>query len=132
VAGGILLVRGIRRGTVRGFALALAIGLVIAGYTLVDKQGIEHASPLPYLELALAPVALVGWLAVGRARLSAAAKPSAFAAGLASFGAYALVLAALQLAAAAPVAAVRETSVVIAVALAWLFLRERISVVRTA
>ena len=54
------------------------------------------------------------------------------AAGVASFGAYALVLAALQLAAAPPVAAVRETSVVIAVALAWLFLRERISPGRTA
>jgi drug/metabolite transporter (DMT)-like permease len=132
VAAGILLVRGIRRGTVRGFALALTIGFVIAGYTLVDNQGIEHASPLPYLELVLAPVALVVALGVGRARLRAAATPGALAAGLALFGSYTLVLAALQLAAAAPVAAVRETSVVIAVALAWLFLRERISAGRSA
>src|SRR5438105_7354673 len=132
VAAGILLVRGLRRGSVRGFAFALAIGFVIAGYTLVDNQGIEHASPLPYLELVLAPVALVAALAVGRARLRAAAKPIGLAAGVASFGAYALVLAALQLAAAAPVAAVRETSVVIAVALAWLFLRERVTAARTA
>ncbi len=46
------------------------------------------------------------------------------AAGLFGFAAYALVLAALRLAPAAPVAAVRETSVVIAVALSALILRE--------
>jgi drug/metabolite transporter (DMT)-like permease len=131
VTAGILLVRGIGYGTVRGFALALTIGFVIAGYTLVDNQGIEHASPIPYLELVLAPVALVAALGLGPGRLRAAATPGALAAGLSAFGGYALVLAALQLAAAAPVAAVRETSVVIAVALARLFLRERVSLGRT-
>ena len=50
----------------------------------------------------------------------------------AGFGAYALVLAALQLAPAASVAAVRETSVVIATALAALFLRERVTRARLA
>jgi drug/metabolite transporter (DMT)-like permease len=48
--------------------------------------------------------------------------PAAFA----GFAAYALVLAALRLAPAAPVAAVRETSVVIAVALAGIVLHERV------
>jgi drug/metabolite transporter (DMT)-like permease len=132
VAAGILLVRGLRRGSVRGFAFALAIGVVIAAYTLVDNQGIEHASPLPYLELVLAPVALVAALGIRRPRLRAALRPVAIAAGLSSFGAYALVLAALQLSAAAPVAAVRETGVVIAVALAVVFLRERVSAARAA
>ena len=50
----------------------------------------------------------------------------------AGFGAYALVLAALQLAPAASVAAVRETSVVIATVMAALFLRERVTRVRLA
>jgi uncharacterized membrane protein len=51
---------------------------------------------------------------------------------MAGFAAYALVLAALDLAPAAPVAAVRETSVVIAVALAAVFLHERVTGARAA
>src|SRR5207302_2464508 len=54
------------------------------------------------------------------------------AAGLGMFGAYALVLAALRLAPAASVAAVRETSVVMATALAAAFLHERVSRGRAA
>ena len=53
-------------------------------------------------------------------------------AGLATFGAYALVLAALERASAASVAAVRETSVVIATALAALVLHERVGRMRFA
>lgn len=53
-------------------------------------------------------------------------------AGLATFGAYALVLAALERAPAAPVAAVRETSVVIATALAGVVLGERVTRARLA
>ena len=51
-------------------------------------------------------------------------------AGLATFIAYALVLAALRRASAASVAAVRETSVLIAAALAGVFLKERVGVER--
>jgi drug/metabolite transporter (DMT)-like permease len=57
-----------------------------------------------------------------RAQLTA----SAVVAAVASFGAYALVLAALRLAPAPEVAAVRETSVVIAAVFAGAFLRERV------
>jgi drug/metabolite transporter (DMT)-like permease len=53
-------------------------------------------------------------------------------AGLATFGAYVLVLAALSRASAASVAAVRETSVVIATALAAPLLRERVGAIRLA
>ena len=59
----------------------------------------------------------------GRA-IAAAAEPRIAVAGLCIFGAYALVLAALQLAPAAPVAALRETSVVFATAYAALVLGE--------
>jgi drug/metabolite transporter (DMT)-like permease len=54
------------------------------------------------------------------------------AAGLAMFGAYALTLAALRLADAAAVAAVRESSVVIATALAAVMLHERVTRERLA
>lgn len=126
VSAGVLLVRG--AGTWRG----LGIAAVIASYTLVDNAGIEHAGPLAYLELVLVPVALAVALKVGAQRLRAALTPATVIAGVASFLAYVLALAALDLAPAAPVAAVRETSVVVAVALAAPFLGERVGAARLA
>jgi len=129
VGGGVLLVRGLRGpvdGT--GVALALLIAATIAAYTLVDKEGIEHASAVAYLELVLVPVALVAVVshaATGRAgRLRAELGPSSLAAGAGSFAAYAFALAALALAPAAAVAAVRETGILFAVALGVVVLRE--------
>jgi len=62
----------------------------------------------------------------GLRALAAELRPSTAIAGLGMFGAYALALAALARAHAAPVAAVRESSVVIATALAAVVLRERV------
>lgn len=135
VAAGVVLVRGLRRGA-EGVAVGLAIGCTIAAYTLVDKDGIRHANALPYLELVLAPLAPTAVAAVvmrrGTAALRAELGPGTALAAAASFGAYALFLAALRLAAAPPVAAVRETSVVIAAALAWGLLGERVGIARLA
>jgi drug/metabolite transporter (DMT)-like permease len=134
---GVLLVRGLGHGDATGLALGLGIASVIASYTIVDKHGIEYASPLVYLELGMAPAA-AGYLLLtlalrdGAARLRAAARPLPAAAGTISFVAYALVLAALERAPAAPVAAVRETSVVIAAVLAALVLGERVTPLRFA
>ena len=132
---GVVLVRGVRRGA-EGVLVALAVGCAIAGYTLVDKDGLRHAAALPYLELVLAPVALVAVPAVALRRgvgaLRAELRPAAVLTAAASFGAYALVLAALRLAPAPDVAAVRETSVVLAALLAALFLRERVGLERLA
>jgi len=129
---GVVLVRGLRGDTDPvGVAFGLAIAGTIVGYTLIDNVGIEHGNPITYLEVSLVcPVALYagGTLVLkGRAALRAEANAAILVAGVATFGAYALVLAALQLAAAAPVAAVRETSVVIATVGAALFLRERVA-----
>ncbi len=112
----------------RGLVLGLAIGVAIAGYTLVDSEGLDHADPLPYLFL-IAAVCAVSYngalLGSGRAQeLREALNGKMLAAAAATFGAYAMVLAALQLAPAAPVAAVRESSIVIAAVMAWLFLGE--------
>jgi drug/metabolite transporter (DMT)-like permease len=137
VAGGVLLVRGLRGPAALGdLALALAIGVCIASYTLLDQRGIAYASPVVYQELSMIPVA-VAFLALtlarsGRARVRAAVGLPAAAAGVASFGAYILVLAALSRAPAASVAAVRETSVVIATALAVPLLHERVGLARMA
>ena len=54
---GILLVCGVGIADAssdrRGVLLALATAVFIAGYTLVDKEGLEHAGPIPYIELVL-------------------------------------------------------------------------------
>ena len=114
-----------------GLLLGLAVGACIAGYTLVDKSGLEHASPFPYLEVAMTGPAL-GYFALVARRSGAisvrrALNRSTAAAGVGLFGAYGLVLLALARSAAAPVAAVRETSVVILTIMSALWLHERVS-----
>lgn len=131
VAAGILLVRGVRRST-RGSPLAITIAAAIAGYTVVDRYGIRHAGVAPYLLLVMLGPALAYPLSVGRARLAAAARPTAAAIGVALAGTYLLVLLALRLASAPSVSAVRETSVVIAVGLARIVLGEQVGVRRLA
>jgi drug/metabolite transporter (DMT)-like permease len=125
---GILLVCGVGVGDAsedrRGVLLALATAVFIAGYTLVDKEGLEHAAAIPYIELVLVGPAIVYSAAVARARGVAAfrgeASPRLAAVALLLFGTYVLVLLALRQAPAASVSAVRETSVVIATVLAAL------------
>ena len=137
VAFGIVLVRGVRQaGRPRDLALALSVGVCIAGYTLVDKHGIARANPLAYLEVvfgltALGYVAGV-WRVRGGAALRAAVSRKTMLAGVGFFGAYALTLAALRLAPAASVAAVRESSVLMAAAALAVGGREQLGPARFA
>lgn len=112
----------------RDVLFGLAIGLAIAGYTLVDSEGLDHADPLAYLFLVAAVCAVAycgGLIATGQGgQLKATLSARSAATAAAVFGAYAMVLAALELAPAASVAAVRESSVIIAALFAWMFLGE--------
>jgi drug/metabolite transporter (DMT)-like permease len=136
VVAGVLLVRGVARADPGAVAFGLAIASCIAGYTLIDKQGIRHAGPIAYLELSMIGPTIVYTGAVlrvkGAAAVRAAVGPPTIVAGIATFVAYALVLAALARASAASVAAVRETSVVVATALAAVVLKEKVSAWRFA
>lgn len=137
VAAGVVLVRGARAPERwRDLGLALGVGACIAAYTLVDKRGITHAGPISYLELIFALVALAYAAGVWRVRGSGALRRALGArtvlAGAGFFGAYALVLAALRIASAASVAAVRESSVLIATAALALSGRERVGLPRLA
>jgi drug/metabolite transporter (DMT)-like permease len=148
VAAGVLLV-GVRRAgreapapaeelatPGRDLLFGLAIAATIAAYTLVDAEGVDHAQAPSYLALLLTPSAVIYALVLatgGRgAELRAALRPRTVLTGAFMVGAYGCVLAALRLAEAAPVAAVRETSVVIAALLAALFLGERVDAARLA
>ncbi|HEY8704765.1 MAG TPA: EamA family transporter [Gaiellaceae bacterium] len=129
VAAGVLLVRGVRPG--KGALLAVTIACVIATYTVVDKHGVVHASPVAYLELMCIFTGVVYAPAVaarrGTSALRAELNRRSVVAGVGTFAAYAFVLAALQLASAASVAAVRESGVLVATALAAIVLRERVT-----
>jgi drug/metabolite transporter (DMT)-like permease len=137
VGAGVLIVRGIgRHAEAGGIAFGLAIASCIAAYTLVDKHGVRHAAPITYLELSMIAPALIYAGVIrrikGREALRIAFGPASVVAGLATFTAYALVLAALQRASAASVAAVRETSVVLTAVFAGAVLRERVGPGRLA
>jgi drug/metabolite transporter (DMT)-like permease len=137
VATGVMLVRGVReRPPARDLGLALGVGACIAAYTLVDKQGIRHASPIAYFEVVITGMAVV-YLAILASRrgldpLRRAVKLSVALIGVGCFGSYALILLALTRAPAAPVAAVREVSVLIATAVAARALDERVGLERLA
>jgi drug/metabolite transporter (DMT)-like permease len=140
IAGGILLVRGVgvsvATADARGFLLALVTAVFIAGYTLVDKEGLKHAASVPYIELVLVGPALVYLLAIWRVRGREAIRGETTfrisAVGVILFGTYILVLLALRLAPAASVSAIRETSVVIASGVAALVAHERVGRARFA
>jgi drug/metabolite transporter (DMT)-like permease len=134
---GVLLVRGLRRSAdPAGVLFGLSIACFIAAYTLVDKYGIRYAAPFVYLELSMLVSGLGYSAGVLRFRGSAGMRAefgwATIAAGLATFGAYGFVLAALERASAASVAAVRETSIVIAAAFAALVLKEPVGPERLA
>jgi drug/metabolite transporter (DMT)-like permease len=129
VSVGVLLVRG-PRGSLIGLAVGATIATIIAGYTVVDRYGIQHAAAGPYLLLVMLGPAIVYPLAIGRRRVRAAAGPLPLLIGAGLTGAYLLVLLALRLASAPAVSAVRETSVVFATVLAAVLLRERVTLGR--
>ncbi len=130
-----MLVRGLTNsGRPRDLALALAVGGCIASYTLVDNHRIVHSAPITYLELVFAATAagylIPTWRSRGARALEAAITWPTLVAGARFFASYALALAALSLAPAASVAAVRETSVAIAAAVLVVSGRERLRIGR--
>jgi uncharacterized membrane protein len=96
--------------------LALGVGTCIAGYTLIDDHGVRHANAIPYFEIVLLLAGVPYAAVVGATRLKAAVNRRSLPAGVGMASAYLLVLAALERSEAAPVAALRETSVVMAAA----------------
>src|SRR5829696_4655344 len=128
VAFGVVLVRGVAaRGDARALLLVATIATTIAAYTLVDREGIQHAGALTYFVLTLAGPCLVYPPLVGLGAMRRELHPETVAAGLANLGSFALGLLALRHGPAAPVLAVRSSSVVIATVLAGHLLAERVS-----
>lgn len=117
-----------------GTALALGNAVVIAGYTLVDGEGVRRSgAPAAYtlwLYL-LTGLPLVAWGIASRGSAFAAYarrhwKPC-LAGGLGTMASYGLALWAMTLAPVAVVSALRETSILFAAAISAFVLREAVS-----
>ena len=120
------------------FGFALGNASIVALYTLVDAQGVRLSGDAAFAYIALL-FSLDGWifgLAVFARRGAQALRytaqrwPVALGGATASVGSYAIALWAMTVAPVAAVAALRETSVLFAVLLGSLVLREKLSAQR--
>jgi drug/metabolite transporter (DMT)-like permease len=140
VTAGILAVGASPRAPLRATLWALAVGLCIASYSLVDALGSRvQGSAIHYLgwNMTLMSVVMivVALAQRGPARLLASARVApihGISIGIISFAGYGLVLWAQTFAPIAQVTALRETSVVWGALIAFLFLRERLGARRWA
>jgi drug/metabolite transporter (DMT)-like permease len=114
----------------RGTGWAVLTGLTIAAYSLVDKAGVAHLHPLPYLVVLGAGMSLLLGPAVIRAREAFVHEwrvnwRAILVASALNLTSYLLVLFAFRLAKAGYVVAARESSIVLSVLIGGLWLGER-------
>ena len=115
-----------------GARYAVATGLIIAGYSIIDKQGVQHVPPLLYMFClstggGLGMLALI-WRSYAPGDFSAefrAHRKALILGGVLQFTAYGLVLSALQLSPVSYVAPFREIGILVGVVLGFYILKER-------
>lgn len=122
-----------------GLGWALFTGVTVAGYTVVDAQGVRAApSPASYIVwmfvlMGAATVTMFAIVSRGAIFASAARQwRPGVAAGALSILTYGLALSAFALGPTAPLAALRETGMVTALLIATVFLKERVTPGRAA
>lgn len=123
----------------QGLVWAMLTGVCIAAYTVIDAQGVRAApSAASYIVWAfmLYGAGIASLFAMWRGKtflVSAAAqwRPGLLAGAL-SIASYGLALAALRIGTTPRLAALRETSILFATAIAVIFLRERLTRARLA
>ncbi len=115
-----------------GARYAVVTGLIIAAYSIIDKQGVQHVPPLLYM-WCLSIGGGLGMLAL----IWRSYKPGDFSAefrvhwkeivlgGILQFAAYGLVLSALLLSPVSYVAPFREIGILVGVVLGFYILKER-------
>ncbi|MBP0582664.1 EamA family transporter [Labrys sp. LIt4] len=136
IAAGIMsLALGRNRATASSILYALATGAIIASYATVDAIGVRLAGDAGAYTAwvllaygALLPAAFV----LSRGRLSvdlrSAETRQALAGGVVVLLAYGIVVAAYRLGPAGPITALRETNVIFATLIGWLFLGEPLTI----
>lgn len=121
----------------RAWLLAMATGLVIGIYSVVDAQGVQHVRPVVYMFFLQLGGGLGMMVIQSRIETRAAFIDEAqrhwkilIAGGLLQFAAYTLVLTALTFSPVSYVGPFREISILIAVTYGSLVLKERVTKVR--
>jgi drug/metabolite transporter (DMT)-like permease len=143
ICGGIMALfftaRARHPGAQRTTIFALLTACMIASFTLIDGIGVRKSgAPVAYTMwiFLLTAIGLVAWTAARRpGKLAAYARMNmgvVLLGGAANLGSYGLALWAMTRAPVAAVAALRETSILFAAAIAGLVLREKISAPRLA
>lgn len=135
VAFGIMsLSLGKARASLASILFALATGAIIAAYAMVDSIGVRRAGDsgtYTVWVLLLYGILLPAVFVAMRGRLSVDFRSpdtwKALAGGLVAMIAYGVVVAAFALGPAGPIAALRETSVVFAALIGWMFLGEALT-----
>jgi drug/metabolite transporter (DMT)-like permease len=142
ISGGICAIALLGRSVSRSGALAaLTTGATIALYTVIDGMGVRVSdnqsvayTAWMFLFYWLTPLYFIALRGVAPLRASLRDEPmalgSSIVGGLVSIAAYGIVIWALQSGAMGTVSALRETSVVFAVLIGRVFLRETVSVTR--
>lgn len=121
----------VSRSTLPALGAAVATGIAIAGYTVVDATAVRMSPVLVYaawMFLLQGPVLPLIAVARRGRRVAAEARPvlvAGLGGGVVSLVAYGLVLVAQTSGATAAVAALRETSIVIGAVIGTVFLGER-------
>jgi drug/metabolite transporter (DMT)-like permease len=132
VAAGIMsLSLGKGRAATSSILFALATGAIIAGYATVDAIGVRqagHSGAYIAWVLVVYGALLLATFLVIRGKLTVDVRSpetlKALGGGIVALVAYGVVVAAFALGPAGPIAALRETSVVFAALIGWLFLGE--------
>jgi drug/metabolite transporter (DMT)-like permease len=140
VALGIMsLALGKGRATTTSILFALATGVFIASYTTVDAIGVREAGNAgayaTWIFLVYGALMLATFVAIRRKFTLDVKSPetwNALAGGMLSLLAYGAVIAAFALGPVGSITALRETSVVFAAVIGWLFLGEALTPRRAA
>lgn len=136
VIGGAVLARG--AGNSRGAAIALTNAVFIGAYTISDGVGVRlsgTAAAYTMWLFVLTAIPLVGWSLATRPEFPRYALRNAWlglAGGVGTLVSYGLALWGMMSAPVAMVAALRETAILFAMAIAGLVLKERMSATRIA
>ncbi|MBP0452852.1 EamA family transporter [Kitasatospora sp. RG8] len=136
---GLAFAKGIPgRAQLPALGAAAGTGVMIAAYTVSDGSGVRHAGTVggyvAWLFLLQGPVlALIAWMRRGRSLLAGcrgSVVPVGIVGGVLSLTAYGLVVWAQSRGNLATIAALRETSIVIAAVIATVVFRERLGRLR--
>jgi drug/metabolite transporter (DMT)-like permease len=125
-----------RRVQLPALVAACGTGVLIATYTLIDSVGVHTTQVLEYagwLFLLEGPVVPLAALAIRRGSLLGQLRPSlltGLVGGIVSLAAYGLVLWALTQGVAAPIAALRETSIIVGALIGATIFKERLGHLR--